>query len=401
MVDQLTDARINPRIPTANIWLSAFLMFVLRIGSFNGLEQELRRAKRLESFVGRRKPSADTIGRVLSGFDRAELRKMVVKTNRGAWRRKAIHSRVGESYRIAAVDAHELWASRARCCQQCSVREVTVGKKDKKRKVKEYYHRVVVAQWVGVTPPGILDVELIKPGEGEVVAAKRLLERIFLNYSRLVDVITADALYLEAPFISTVLDAGKHVVIVMKQEQRDLYQDADRLRALFEPRIIHEGAKTIRAWDIPDLSSFRTLGRAIRVVWAEEETIKRKIIGGNPTQVPERETWIWVTDLPANVVPTAKIRQWGHDRWNLENRGFNELVNLWHMDHCFIHDSTAIEVLLLTLSLAFLLTYLFYERNLKPTARLFMTRLALTTRLLEDFALIAESNIWPSIQRSG
>ena len=245
-------------------------MFVLRLGSLNGLEQELRRAKRLESFVGGRKPSADTIARVASGFDCAGLRAMVVEIHRGAWRRKAIHQRVGESYRIVAFDGHELWASRARCCQQCSVREVTIGEKDNKRKVNEYYHRVVVAQWVGVTPPGILDVELIKPGEGEVVAAKRLLERILVNYSRLVDVITADALYLEAPFINAVLDAGKHVVIVMKQEQRDLYQDADRLRALFKPQVIEEGSKTIRVWDMPDLSSFGTLGKPVRVVLAEE-----------------------------------------------------------------------------------------------------------------------------------
>lgn len=401
MVEQLTDSRLKPRIPTANIWLSAFLMFVLRLESFNGLEQELRRARRLESFVGVRKPSADTIGRVLSGLDCAEVRRIVVEINRRAWRRKAIHPRVRQSYRVVAVDGHELWASRARCCQECSVREVTLGKGEKKRKVKEYYHRVIIAQWVGVTPPAILDVEMIQKGEGEVVAAKRLLERVFLNYSRLVDVITADALYLEAPFLNTVLGADKHFVVVMKQEKRDLHQDADRLRALFKPQAIEEGSKTIQMWDIPELTSFGTLRKTVRVVWAEEETVKHKIIGGKLTEVQQTETWIWVTDLSANVVPASKIRQWGHDRWNLENRGFNELVNLWHMDHCFIHNTTAIEVLLLTLSLAFLLTYLFYERNLKPAARLFMTRLAMARRLLEDFMHLAGLNIWPSLQRSG
>jgi hypothetical protein len=401
LVDQLRDRRKRPRIPTANVWLSAFLMFVLRLKSFNRLEQELRVAKRLDSFVGKRKPSADTIGRVFSGFDCGGLRRMMTQINRGAWRRKAIHQRNEESYRVAAVDGHELWASRSRCCQQCSVRKVTVGKGEKKRKVKEYYHRVVVAQWVGVNPPAILDIELIKEGEGEVVAARRLLKRVFINYSRLVDVITADALYLEAPFISTVLDAGKHFVIVMKQEKRDLYQDADRLRSLLRPRIIADGSKTTHIWDIPELTSFGTLGKIVRVVWAEEETLKRKIIGGKPTDVQERETWIWVTDLPANVVSASRVQQWGHDRWNVENRGFNELVNLWNMDHCFIHNTTAIEALLLTLSLAFLLTYLFYERNLKPAARLFMTRLAMASRLLQDFVLLAGSNIWPSLQRSG
>ena len=38
----------------------------------------------------------------------------------------------------------------------------------------EYYHRIVVGQWVGVTPAAILDLELIAPHEGEVAAARRI-----------------------------------------------------------------------------------------------------------------------------------------------------------------------------------------------------------------------------------
>jgi hypothetical protein len=111
LADQLGDRRQRPQIPASNVWLSAFLMFVLRYRSFNRLEQELRRAKRFESFVGARKPSADTMGEVLSGFECEGVRRMTVKINRGAWRRKAIHSREGESYRVVAVDGHEEWAS--------------------------------------------------------------------------------------------------------------------------------------------------------------------------------------------------------------------------------------------------------------------------------------------------
>ncbi len=70
-----------------------------------------------------------------------------------------------------------------------------------------------------------------------------------------------------------------------------------------------------------------------------------------------------LTDFRA---PPVKIQRWGHDRWDIENRGFNELTALWHMDHYFIHDISAIETLLLTLALAFATTYLFYERNLTP-----------------------------------
>ena len=372
-------------------------MYVLRLRSFNALEQELRVSKRWEAWVGSRKPSADTIGRVFAKMSPDELRQILVAIQRSAWRRKAIHLRPGESYRVVAVDGHEIGASRARCCPGCLVREVKVGDET----VLEYYHRIVVAQWVGVIPPAILDLERIRPKEGEVPAARRLLERVLRQHSRLIDVISADALYLEAPFLKQVLDAGKHAVIVMKQERRELYQDAERLRSLIEPQVLVDGPRTTRLWDLPELSSFTTLNRPVRVVWVEEQTRKRKIVGGKPKDVLEEKTWIWVTDIPSAIVPPAKIQRWGHDRWDLENRGFNELTTLWHMDHYFIHDTTAIETLLLTLALAFVTTYLFYGRNLKASARRHLTRLALAARLVDDLTLLRGASVWPALQRSG
>lgn len=48
--------------------------------------------------------------------------------------------------------------------------------------------------------------------------------------NRLIDVIAAAALYLEAPCIDTVLEAGKHVVIVMKQEATSCRRPRSRRR---------------------------------------------------------------------------------------------------------------------------------------------------------------------------
>jgi hypothetical protein len=124
-------------------------------------------------------------------------------------------------------------------------------------------------------------------------------------------------------------------------------------------------------------------------------------VGGKPTDTVEENTWVWVTDLPSATVPPTKIQRWGHDRWDLENRGFNELVNLWHMDHYFIHDVNAIENLLLTLAMAFLATYLFYERNLKASARRHLSRLALATRMADDLPLLGGASAWPPLEPSG
>lgn len=394
---RLQDARPRPQIGPATVWLCVFAMFALRLRSFNALEQALRRPRQWARWIGgSRLPSADTMGRALAGVDLQGARALLATLGRRAWRAKAIHGRPGEAYRVVAVDGHELWASRARCCAQCLTRDITVGGVS----VREYYHRVVVAQWVGVTPPAILDVERQQPGEGEVVAARRLVGRLVQSYGRLIDVITADALYLEAPFITTVLAAGKHIVIVLKQEARTLYQDADRLRRLQASQLRTEGPRTTRLWDVPELTSFATLGQPVRVVWAEEQTVRSRRVAGAPQTTVEEKRWIWVTDLPPAMVAAGKIQRWGHDRWDLETRGFNELVTLWHMDHCFVHHPTALEALLLALAAAFLLTYLFYARNLKPAIRRHLTRLALAGRLREDFAFLAGTAIWPAVQRS-
>ena len=392
-VSTLRDGRCAARIPTRSVWMSVFLMFVTRLPSFNRLEQELRRVGRWDKVVGGAKPSADTLGYALCRFDLESVRALLEHHLRTAWRIKAIKGRPGEKFRVIAIDGHELGWSQARCCPQCQVREVTIKGKGKHegqdRKEKQYYHRVVVAQWIGVTPPGILDLELLQPHEGETVAARRLLDRILSRFAKLVDVISVDAIYLEAPFLQKILRAGKHFVVVMKQEARELFQDADQLRKSLPPQVIVEGTKTSTLWDIPQLSTFTTLGQAVRVVWAQERDLRNRVIGGELQQVLEEKTWVWVTDLSADKASMLRIRKWGHDRWDLENRGFNELVQHWEMDHSFIHDPTAIEALLLTLALAFLTTYLFFENNLKPAARRYLTRLALAARLLEDIGTVA------------
>ncbi len=377
-------------MPLASAWLSVFGMFALRLKSFNAIEEQLRAPKRWEAFVGNRKPSADTIGYVFERISLEPIRKMLHKVHHRSWRSKSIHSHSRHRFRVIAVDGHELFCSESRCCDQCLVREIEKNGK----KVIVYYHRVVVAQWVGVTPPGILDWELVRPGEGEVVAARRLLDRVLCEYARLVDVITADAIYLEAPFFKAVLDAGKHLVVVMKQEARGLYQDASQLRDLVAPEEFQDGRRTGRIWDLPDLTSFSTLGRPVRVVWAEEREVKRKVIGGRTREVIDQSEWVWVTDLPSSIAPATLIRRWGHDRWDIENRAFNELSHSWGLNHCFYHHPVAIEALLLTLSLAFVTTYLFFERNLKPAARAHLSRISLALLLADDLVLLQGADLW-------
>ena len=87
----------------------------------------------------------------------------------------------------------------------------------------------------------------------------------------------------------------------------------------------------------------------------------------NRTVLTQNSDWIWMATLPAAVVPTASLVHWGHARWDIENQGFNELVNGWYADHVYRHEPHAIEAFLLTLFLAYNLFHGWLTRNLKPS----------------------------------
>ena len=63
----------------------------------------------------------------------------------------------------------------------------------------------------------------------------------------------------------------------------------------------------------------------------------------------------------------------------------------------YVRDNT----LLLTLAIAFVTTYLFYERNLKASARRHLTRLALAARMAHDLLLLGGNSAWAPLEPSG
>lgn len=376
----LTDRRTAPRIAPLTVWLCVLGLYLLRLRSLNQLEQAVRSSRRWAGWLEAEPPSADTIGYALARFELGGVRALLAQIYHRIKRNKALQRQWPEPYWVAALDGHELWTSRSRHCAACLTRQVQT----RQGPVTEYYHRVVVCQLVGAAPPLILDLELQRPGEGEVVTARRLLARVVHRFPRFFDVLTLDALYLQAPMVNDVLAVGKEVVVVLKQEDRALYQDAHGLLALIEPERIVEPKRTLLIWDLPELTTFTGVERPVRVIRSVETLQRRRRVAGQWKPETVEQEWYWVTTLPATRVPASTIVRWGHARWDIENRGFNELVQHWHLDHCFKHDPTAIEAVLLTLALAFAVTSVFFARNLKPQARAGCTRLFLASLLAAD-----------------
>jgi hypothetical protein len=218
-----------------------------------------------------------------------------------------------------------------------------------------------------------LDHEPQRPGDDEVVTARRLLARVLAAYPRAFDVVLGDGLYAQAPFLNFLLAHHKHALVVLKDERRTLYQD---VAGLFDQVTPQAGAYRSRAgrwWDFPELGSWPQVQAPVRVVRSLETSAVRRQLD-HQVESHTRD-WIWATTLPPTQVPVDRVVWFGHQRWDIENYGFNELGTDWHADHVFKHDPNAIECFLLIAFLAYNLFHAFFALNLKPAVRQGKTQL--------------------------
>lgn len=351
-------------------------MAAARWGSLHALEQT-----RSHSFWRGRgwtgPPSADTVGRVFAGLELAGLRRLI----------RAVYTRLKRNKVLGTVlllDGHESTASYLRSCPGCLKRTMSDGR-------IQYYHRDVTAMLVGGKVPFILDCEPQVRSEGEVACAERLLRRILTAYPRAFDLVVADGLYLTSPFIRLLLEHHKDVLIVLKDERRDLLQDARGLFRLETPAVESDGSVARQVWDIEGLESWSALGRPLRVIRSlETRTVRRQRTRQRETSTSD---WIWATTLPGQTVSAATIIRWGHERWLIENQGFREAGTVWHADHVYHHHPRALTAFLLTTLLVMNLVRAFLRLNLSPALRAGHSSAFLCGLIAADF--FAETGIPP------
>jgi hypothetical protein len=375
----LTDARVRPCIPTAAAFASLLVLFATRRGSLNGLEPDLRIPARLRGIVGARIPSVDSIGRISTLMDTPPLQQLLAGIAHQLKRNKALTSL--EDWYVAAVDGHEFFSSRKRCCPQCQSRTITVQGQE----VTEYYHQGVVCHLIGQDLALVLDVELLQPGEGELTAAQRLLDRVWANYPRFFDIVCGDELYFNAPFINFCLDRHKHVIVTAKGDHRLLVQDAAGLFPTQQPHcfLAQGGRRTVQFWDEQDFTSCEGVKTSLRFMRTQETVQRRQRIAGAWQHTQETTTWSWATTLTKAQMSPRGVWRCGHARWDIENDCFNTLASHWGLNHCFKHQPQAIVNVLLTAFIVYALLQSFFLRNLKPAlrARLQLTLIALAREL--------------------
>ncbi len=359
IIASVTDKRIKAQIPTVKIVAAIIVMHFTNQGSLNNFSQEIA-FKRLKADV----PSVSTIARVADTMDLDKIRAVGLEIYKKARAAKML-SPVSGMW-VGVVDGHEQVTSSYCKCKYCKKRTVT--RKDGIKDI-QYYHEFTAFILAGPKISFTLDIEPILPGEGEITSAYRLIERVLANYPKAFSVVIGDGLYLKETVFNLLKRHHKYAIAVLKEERRQLFEEANRLSLLSEPKVYRKKKTYYRVWEHAISGCWDGYGKDVRVIVSEEATPVR--VHSKDGRVFEdkvnRANWMWVTNLPcskdlAGLKNTVAVC---HSRWQIENQCFNETVNTWNADHVYRHSANAIIAFLLLLFICVNIFNIFRIRNIK------------------------------------
>lgn len=382
LLNGIQDGRRDPDIPTFDVVNSLFHAAVLRIPSINALEGDLKEAD-YQKLIGRppaqndKAFSADVIANVLDKLDLSSIRGSLEKLFWKAERNKAFREGSYGALRCAAIDGWEPFASYHRHCPYCHVRKVKVkGKSGEPEEVDQYYHRYVVALLVGPVIDVVLGIEpvhnqraRIEAGEknvdgaeGELTAARRLLDSVHETYGSFIDAFIFDSLYPNGPVLNKLAQYDYGAFIVLKKgndeplkEAQSLWHGQPPCCSLQDP----DAGEQIDFWDAGDLDTLESYPGKVRVIRA----VVTKLDG-------KRRTWcVAIVGKRARRVSLPTALKITRARWHIENTAFNQWIKYWNLNHVFRHTANALMAVLLLWSLVFNLLQLFVYRRLKRPRR--------------------------------
>jgi len=348
----ITDKRKKPRIATIKIVTAIICMQLSNLGSLNSL-----------SLTSGKYPSVSTMARSADCMDLEKIRNVAAGIYKRARKQKMLSAYCGMW--VGIVDGHEVTVSEFCKCGHCRKRNVSKIEGVIKY---QYYHSFTSFILAGPEFSFTLDIEPIVPGESEITSAYRLLERVCKTYPKAFEVVIGDALYLKETVFKLLEVHHKYSIAVLKEERRQLFEEANRLSLMIEPKIYKQAKTIYRVWDHHIEDCWDGYGKKVRVIVSEETTkIRIHARDGNGWEEKIRvANWMWVTnlfeDFAGDLKNTVKVC---HSRWQIENKCFNETVNTWKADHIYRHSENAIIAFLLLLFICVNIFNIFLARNIK------------------------------------
>jgi len=361
----LSDKRVFPRKSISDIFSACFYGSVFRTKSIVSISEESREGC-LTHRVG--SISHDTIQYGLDHLEVASVQEFWNSLNRRAKRNGMFREGEFGDHMVGVLDCIEVYSSYKSQCTRCQKRHVTKSENKVKKKVSQYYHRVVVLTLVGYDFPVPIGMEVMKRGEGEISCALRLLKRLVDQLGkRFLDIIIGDAAYCTPRFFNQCEKMGLVPGAVLKKNQLDLLQTAMAEKKQSQPIEKRKGNKErLKLWDLPNVI-WDTADRDVRVIYAEREVWGKA--DETSDQTGSKEAWVdkkrvFAFSKEMDHLPAQLLYKIGIHRWDIDADLFMNMTQHWHLKHKTLHFENAYENILSIRLIAYMLFMFFFHRHI-------------------------------------
>jgi Transposase DDE domain len=376
-VGALPDSRQSPRHHGKKIFDAVFLGAACQFPAVHRIETECQSgalSKRIGSL------SEDAIGYALERQDPGAIFNLGCDLARQLKRNGIFRSKWSRGLVVAAVDGIEICSSFARSCDYCMERKVEHKVDGQLREELQYYHRICAVTIVSSAFPIPLGIRFQKDGETEVSCSLSLLHDLLDRVGRrFLDLLVADALYLQAPFVRAVEDLGLDWVINLKENQPELLAEAQRLTAGTALHRDGDEKQELQHWHAPEVY-WPVADRSVRVVKTVRTQHKNRIrvgLNGNGRRRPQKEmvveqsTNLYASNLELGTIPPVFVYQLGRSRWVIDTEVFQTITTDGHLKKPSVHQGRGQALIVLTMIrvLAFTLTLVFFHRQVRSHLR--------------------------------
>ena len=395
----LSEGRQEPQYPWSEVFDAVFLGSACQFGPLHRIETECCRGA-LRQRIGCL--SEDMLGYAMQRQNPAEIFDLGCQVAKRLKRIGVLQSDWARGRVVAAVDGIEICSSYCRCCDACMSRQVERKVEGQLQKCTQYYHRLSAVTVVSTPFPVFLGVRFQQDGETEVACSLALLKDLSEKLGRrFIDILVADALYLQAPFVAELASLGLDWVINLKDNQPDLLAEAEQLTAGAPQHHETTPQPDLQLWHLPEVD-WPVADRVVRVVkTVRVQNVKCAQVEERPVEVPQSEepkaegpkgknskgdkpkrsrvktkqpapivsTNFYASNVDLGAIPPYFIHQLGRSRWTIDAQAFQTITTDCHLKQPSAHQDCALIVLTMIRALAYTLTMVFYYRQVRSHCR--------------------------------
>jgi len=345
-LDRPGDGRLYPKIPASDLCWALLLGVLLRLDSAIRLEWLARFAER-KDLVLTRSFGDDALAYFTERLDPEIIRHRAAETLKLAKANKVFEE---AAFIGLAIDGTGAGRTTRPACSLCHPVQGSTGK------VTGYNHHLVMISVVGAGITLPFDVEPYAAGDSEYAAGKRLLQRAVSHLGpRFASYVVADAKFATAPFLHTSDQVGLPIIARLKQNLPGLAAATEARFSQQAPRdTFFHNDDCIEVWDGDDFDPWETLD------WPTVRVMRYRQHKKNGTVIQAD----WLTNFSSARLPTRSFFKLAKSRWEIENQGFNDVKNLYGMEHIQHHHPNSMLVNWLFLLLALIIERLYRIRYL-------------------------------------